>query len=456
MLIFEGGAAVGVFGLEAFGFDPGDAKLEIVGKGSVDEGFLEGLIGVFVLDVLAYDGDGGFVLGVVGAVDDVLPLGEIGRGGLDAEVLEGKGIDAFLREVEGDFIDAGHVAGGDDGGLFDVAEESDLAAHLAGDGTVAAAEEDVGLDTDGEHLFDRVLGGLGLEFLRGGDPGDEGDVDEDGVVAAEVLAHLADGFEEGEGFDVAYRAADLDDGDVAVGRDLAHGIFDLVGDVGDDLDGLAEVVAATLFGDDLLVDAAGGEVVVAGKAGVGEALVVAEVEIGFSAVISDEDFAVLERAHGARIDVEIGVKLHEIDLKPAGLKQAANGGCGETLAERRHDAARYEDVLCRHVRDLLKWNGSLCVVCTIKYRRVGELKQLGGCSGDVYLSEHRLSLSDHSGVVLPVSCNNLRDICYPPPIYAHPKLDSLPRRLRLFVCHHLFGCRTRARWDSRCGSERAV
>ena len=108
-----------------------------------------------------------------------------------------------------------------------------------------------------------MLGGLGLELLGGGDPGDEGHVDEAGVVAAELLAHLADGFEEGEGFDVAYGAADFDQSDVAVRRHLAHGVLDLVGDVGDDLDGLAEVVAAALLGDDLLVDAAGSEVVIA-------------------------------------------------------------------------------------------------------------------------------------------------------------------------------------------------
>ena len=83
-----------------------------------------------------------------------------------------------------------------------------------GNGAVGAAEQDVGLDADGEHLLDGVLGGLGLELLRGGDPGDERDVDEAGVVAAEVLAHLADGFEEGQRFDVADGAADLDDGDV--------------------------------------------------------------------------------------------------------------------------------------------------------------------------------------------------------------------------------------------------
>ena len=151
-----------------------------------------------------------------------------------------------------------------------------------------------------EHLLDGVLRGLGLQLLRGGDPGDQRDVDEDGVFAAQLLAHLADGFEEGQRLDVADRAADLDDGDIAVRRHLAHGVLDLVGDVGDDLDGLAEVVAAALLGDDLLVDAAGGEVVVAGELGVGEALVVAQIEVGLRAVVGDEDLAVLERATWCR------------------------------------------------------------------------------------------------------------------------------------------------------------
>jgi hypothetical protein len=138
----------------------------------VDEGLLEGLVAVLVLDVFADDADGDLVAGIVGAVDDVDPLGEVGGCGVDAEILEGEGVNAFGGEVEGHLVDAGYVAGGDDGLLFDVAKESDLAAHLAGDGAVGAAEEDVGLDADGEHLLNRVLGGLGFELLRGGDPGD--------------------------------------------------------------------------------------------------------------------------------------------------------------------------------------------------------------------------------------------------------------------------------------------
>ena len=97
---------------------------------------------------------------------------------------------------------------------------------------------------------------------------------------------------------------------------LSHRVLDLVGDVGDDLDGLAEVVAAALFGDDLLVDAAGGEVVIAGEMGVGEAFVVAEVEVGLGAVVGDEDFAVLEGRHGAGSTLRYGSNFIRLTLRP--------------------------------------------------------------------------------------------------------------------------------------------
>ena len=81
---------------------------------------------------------------------------------------------------------------------------------------------------------------------------------------------------------------------------LADDRLDLVGDVGNHLDRLAQILAAALLLDDGVVDAAGGEVVEPGHPGVGEALVVAQVEVGLGAVVGDEDLAVLERAHRAR------------------------------------------------------------------------------------------------------------------------------------------------------------
>ena len=55
-----------------------------------------------------------------------------------------------------------------------------------------------------------------------------------------------------------------------------------------------EIVAAALLLDHRHVDLAGGDVVVPGHARRGEALVVAEVEVGLAAVVGDVDLAVLD------------------------------------------------------------------------------------------------------------------------------------------------------------------
>ena len=44
----------------------------------------------------------------------------------------------------------------------------------------------------------------------------------------------------------------------------------------------------------------------------------ADVQVGFGAVLGDEDLAVLERVHGARIDVEVRIELLHRHVQPAG------------------------------------------------------------------------------------------------------------------------------------------
>jgi len=173
-------------------------------------------------------------------------------------------------------------------------------------------------------------------------------MDVDGVAAPQLLAELADRLEERQRLDVAHRAADLDDHHVVVLGDPAQRLLDLVGDVGDHLHGLAEVVAAPLLVDHRGVDLAGGVVVPLGGQVVGEALVVAEVEVGFRAVVGDEDLAVLVGGHRPRIDVDVGIELHQGDREPPRLEDGSHGGGGHPLAEGGHHAAGDEDVLGRH------------------------------------------------------------------------------------------------------------
>ena len=75
----------------------------------------------------------------------------------------------------------------------------------------------------------------------------------------------------------------------------------------------------------------------------GEALIMAEIEIGLRAVIGDIDFAMLERAHRARIDIEIGVELAQADFVPARLKQRAECSGRKTFSQGRDHAAGDED-----------------------------------------------------------------------------------------------------------------
>ena len=158
-------------------------------------------------------------------------------------------------------------------------------------------------------------------------------MDVDGMVARQVVAELADRLQERQAFDVADRAADLHQHEIVAVVAVADEILDRVGDVRDHLDGGAEIVAAPLLGEDVLVDAAGGDVVLAGRRTAGEALVVAEVEVGLRAVVGDEHLAVLVGRHRARIDVEVGVELAQPHAVAARLQQRAERRRRETLAE---------------------------------------------------------------------------------------------------------------------------
>ena len=188
-----------------------------------------------------------------------------------------------------------------------------------------------------------MLRRLGLELAGGGDVGHQGQVHVHGAFAPHLVAHLADGLEERQAFDVADGAADLAQQEIRVLAIRRNELLDGVGDVGDDLHRGAEIVPVPLPRDYRRIDAAGGDVVALARRHAGEAFVMAEVEVGFGAVVGDIDLAVLKRAHGPRIDVEIGIELAQTDLEAAGLQERPQGRGSQSLAKRGNDAAGDKD-----------------------------------------------------------------------------------------------------------------
>ncbi len=163
-------------------------------------------------------------------------------------------------------------------------------------------------------------------------------------MARQIVAELPDRFEIRQALDVADRAADLAQHEVEIVIAVADEILDRVGDVRDDLDGGAEIIAAAFLGQNVLINPAGGDVVGACRRAAGKALVVAEIEVGLGAVVGDEHFAVLVRRHRPGIDVQVRVELAQPHLVAARLQQRAKRRGRETFAQGGNHAAGDEDV----------------------------------------------------------------------------------------------------------------
>ena len=168
---------------------------------------------------------------------------------------------------------------------------------------------------------------------------------EEAVIAADVVAHLTRGLQERQRLNVTDGAADLGYHDVDVGPCHRPDAFlDLVRDVRDHLDGVSQVVPAPLLRDDLRVDLTGGHVSGLAEIDVEKPFVVTDIEVGLGAVVGDEHFAVLERVHRARVDIEVGIQLLHGDPKTPGLQQSAEARRCQALAEGRRHSARDEQM----------------------------------------------------------------------------------------------------------------
>ena len=173
-------------------------------------------------------------------------------------------------------------------------------------------------------------------------------MDVEGVARAHLPAHLPDGLQEGLAFHIAGGAADLGDDHIRPGL-IAHGVdeaLDLIGDVGDDLYRLAQILSPALLGDDIGVHPAGGQVGELVQVLIDEALIVAQVQVGLGSVLRHKDLAVLIGAHGAGVHIDVRVQLLGGHLQPTGLQQPAQGSCGDALAQAGDHAAGHKNILC--------------------------------------------------------------------------------------------------------------
>src|ERR1035437_951270 len=226
-----------------------------------------------------------------------------------------------------------------------VAEHGNFLAQFLVERLFATADQNVRHDADFAQFGDGLLRRFRFQFAGGLDERNVSDVQKNRVVVTDFQREFADGFEKRQPFDVAGRAADFRDDDIGFGffGENMDAVFDFVRDVRNHLHRLAEIFSFALVVQHGLINLAAGEVVQPRELDVGEALVMAEVEVGLRAVVEHINFAVLIWTHRAGINIEIRVELLQRDFQAAIFEQRAERGSGQTFAERTHHAASYED-----------------------------------------------------------------------------------------------------------------
>src|SRR3974390_267704 len=131
----------------------------------------------------------------------------------------------------------------------------------------------------------------------------------DRVAARQIIPELTERPKIGQALDIADGAADLTQDEVEFIVAIANEVLNGIGDVRNNLDRRAEVIAAPLLRENFLIDSAGRNIVLARRRTASKTLVMTQVEIGLGTVIGDKNFAMLIWRHRARVDVQIGVKL---------------------------------------------------------------------------------------------------------------------------------------------------
>ena len=335
--------------------DPADLHFRGVGIARVVQGFRHGEIGIVETDVFSHQSDGDLLVQMLDAVDQILPFPEIRLLRLKPQFPADDAGEAVLLQHQRRLIQIRQGAVLDDTVFLDVAEQGDLSEDLLLQRLIAPQHDDVRSDAHALQFLHGVLGGLRLVLVAAVEERHQRHVDVQGIFPSHFQAHLPGRLQIGLALDVAGGAADLRDDHVGAGL-LAHPVdefLDLIGDMGDDLHRLSQILSPALLVQYVPVHPPGGEVGEAVEVLVDEPFVVSQIQVRLQTVLGDVDLPVLIGTHGAGIHVDVRVQFLGRHLQPPGLQQTSQRRGGDALAQAGYHAAGDKDVF-RHNECLLR------------------------------------------------------------------------------------------------------
>ena len=154
----------GPLGFDLLGADPVQVEGGIHIQAGMAQGFHHREVGIVELHVFAHQGHLHGRAGVAQLGHQPLPIHHVAGVVGEVEHIQHLVAEAGLLHGQGHRVDAVGIEGFDHRLGGDPAETADLRFEVIADGPIAAAHQDIGLDTDRAQLLDRVLGGLGFQL----------------------------------------------------------------------------------------------------------------------------------------------------------------------------------------------------------------------------------------------------------------------------------------------------
>ena len=129
------------------------------------------------------------------------------------------------------------------------------------------------------------------------------------IATTHIFAHLANSFQKWLALDITYRTSYLYNNYISVRTtsNIMYTIFNFIGDVRDYLDGSTQIFSPAFFANHRGIYLSCGDII--GLVGwfISKTFIMAEIKIGFCAIISNKDLAMLIRRHCAGINIDVGV-----------------------------------------------------------------------------------------------------------------------------------------------------
>jgi len=199
--------------------------------------------------VFTDEGNVEVVFRMINGIDHFFPVFHVARFIGQVKLFQDNAVQSFVRKQERYFINAVEGFIFDNGFFINIAEQSQLIFHFIRQGPFCTANDDIRLNANTAQFFDTVLCRFCLQFAGSANVRYQCNVNVEHVVTADFLLDLTDCFEERQAFDIAYSTANFrnDDIGIIVIPYAIYTFFNFIGNVGNDLDGVAQIIAAPFF-----------------------------------------------------------------------------------------------------------------------------------------------------------------------------------------------------------------